>query len=153
MAGYSQTPLLKKLGIKDGQSVLLSNAPNRLPEELKGYARAKLKRNLDVVLLFADSAVAFKAEFGVLMQAVRAEGMIWVAWPKKSSGIRTDLTESVIRDYALRTNFVDVKVCAIDDTWSGLKFVIRKELRKSLALEHTRNSELETNGNLSTRIR
>jgi hypothetical protein len=59
--------------------------------------------------------------------------MIWVAWPKKSSGIRTDLTESVIRDYALKTPFVDVKVCAIDDTWSGLKFVIRKELRRSRA--------------------
>jgi len=67
------------------------------------------------------------------MQTIRAEGMIWVAWPKKSSGIRTDLTESVIRDYVLKTPFVDVKVCAIDDTWSGLKFVIRKQLRGSLA--------------------
>ncbi|MGA3011997.1 MAG: DUF3052 domain-containing protein [Terracidiphilus sp.] len=134
MAGYSGTPLLKKLGIKDGQSVLLRNAPSGLPEELRGYARAKPERkNLDVVLLFADSAAAFKAEFGVLMQAIRAEGMIWVAWPKKSSGIRTDLTESLIRNYALSTRFVDVKVCAIDDTWSGLKFVIRKEPRKSFA--------------------
>lgn len=134
MAGYSATPLLKKLGIKDGQSVLVRSAPPGLPEELKEHARAKPeKKNLDVVLLFADSAAAFKAEFGVLMQAIHADGMIWVAWPKKSSGIRTDLTESVIREYALRTNFVDVKVCAIDDTWSGLKFVIRQELRKSLA--------------------
>jgi hypothetical protein len=134
MAGYSGTPLLKKLGIKDGQSVLLRNAPSELPEELKGFARVKPeKKNLDVVLLFADSIAAFKAEFGVLMQAIHAEGMIWVAWPKKSSGIRTDLTETAIRDYVLRTHFVDVKVCAIDDTWSGLKFVIRKELRKSPA--------------------
>jgi hypothetical protein len=133
MAGYSGTPLLKKLGIKDGHRVLLRNAPSRLPEELQGYARTKLEQNHDVVLLFADSAAAFMTEFGVLMQAIRADGMIWVAWPKKSSGIRTDLTESVIRDYALKTPFVDVKVCAIDDTWSGLKFVIRKELRRSRA--------------------
>jgi len=69
----------------------------------------------------------------VFAQAIHAEGMIWVAWPKKASGVRTDLTEDVIRDFALKTPFVDVKVCAIDDTWSGLKFVIRKELRKSLA--------------------
>jgi hypothetical protein len=133
MAGYSGTPLLKKLGIKDGQSVLLRNAPSGLPEELRGYAKAKLGNNLDVVLLFVDSVAVFKAEFVVATQAIHAEGMIWVAWPKKSSGIRTDLTDSVIRDYVLGTHFVDVKVCAIDDTWSGLKFVIRKELRKSLA--------------------
>jgi hypothetical protein len=133
MAGYSGTPLLKKLGIKDGQSVLLRNAPSGLPEELRGYKRTKLGRNLDVVLLFADSAAVFKAEFGALTEAVRTEGMIWVAWPKKSSGFRTDLTENAIRDFALKTPFVDVKVCAIDDTWSGLKFVVRKELRRSMA--------------------
>jgi hypothetical protein len=133
MAGYSGTPLLRKLGIKDGQCVLLRNAPSRLPEELQGFARSKLEKNLDVVLLFANSAAVFKAEFAALTQAIRAEGMIWVAWPKKSSGIRTDLTDNVIRDYALQTPFVDVKVCAIDDTWSGLKFVIRKELRSSFA--------------------
>jgi hypothetical protein len=131
MAGYSGTPLLKKLGIKDGQRVLLRNPPSRLPEELQGYASAKLEENLDVVLLFADSAAVFKAEFGALTEAIRTEGMIWVAWPKKSSGIRTDLTDNLIREYALKTPFVDVKVCAIDDTWSGLKFVIRKELRSS----------------------
>lgn len=84
-----------------------------------------------MVLLFADSAAVFKAEFGALTEAIRTEGMIWVAWPKKSSGIRTDLTDNLIREYALKTPFVDVKVCAIDDTWSGLKFVIRKELRSS----------------------
>jgi hypothetical protein len=133
MAGYSGTPLLKKLGIKDGSRVLLRNAPAKLPEALQGFTTGKLEKNLDVVLLFADSAATFKAEFAALTQAVHTEGMIWVAWPKKSSGVRTDLTESMIRDYALKTPFVDVKVCAIDDTWSGLKFVIRKELRGSLA--------------------
>jgi hypothetical protein len=133
MAGYSGTPLLKKLGIKDGQSVLLRNAPDGLPEELRGFKKKKLEKNLDVVLLFADSAAVFRAEFGPLTEAIRPEGMIWVAWPKKSSGFRTDLTESAIREFALKTPFVDVKVCAIDDTWSGLKFVIRKELRRSPA--------------------
>jgi hypothetical protein len=133
MAGYSGTPLLKKLGIEDGQRVLLRNAPSGLPEELRGYARTNVKSNLDVVLLFAGSAATFKAEFGVFAQAIHAEGMIWVAWPKKASGVRTDLTEDVIRDFALKTPFVDVKVCAIDDTWSGLKFVIRKELRRPQA--------------------
>jgi len=133
MAEYSGTPLLKKLGIKDGQSVLLCNAPSRLPEELTEYVRAKGEKNFDVVLLFANSVATFKEEFGVLTNAIHTEGMIWVAWPKKPSGIRTDLTESLIRDHALKTPFVDVKVCAIDDTWSGLKFVIRKELRRSLA--------------------
>jgi hypothetical protein len=130
MAGYSGTPLLKKLGIKDGQSVLLRNAPDGLPEELRGFKKKKLEKNLDVVLLFADSAAVFRAEFGPLTEAIRPEGMIWVAWPKKSSGFRTDLTENAIREFGLKTPFVDVKVCAIDDTWSGLKFVIRKELRR-----------------------
>jgi hypothetical protein len=125
--------LLKKLGIKDGQRVLLCNAPAGLPEELSGYARSKLQNNLDIVVLFAESVEVFKAEFAMLTQAIRSDGMIWVAWPKKSSGIRTDLTENVIRDYALKTPLVDVKVCAIDETWSGLKFVIRKELRRSQA--------------------
>jgi len=133
MAGYSGTPLLKKLGIKDEQRVLLRNVPSGLPEELRGYTGTKLEKDLDVVLLFADSAAAFKAEFGLLTRAIRAEGMIWVAWPKKTSGIRTDLTENVIRDYVLKTSLVDVKVCAIDDKWSGLKFVNRKELRRSWA--------------------
>jgi len=131
MAGYSGTPLLKKLGIKEGHRVLLVNAPTGLPEELQGFAKAKPEKNFDVVLFFADSVEAFRAEFGALTNAVRAEGMLWVAWPKKSSGVRTDLNENVIRDHALKTPFVDIKVCAIDDTWSGLKLVIRKELRKS----------------------
>lgn len=129
--GYSGTPLLKKLGIKAGHLVLLRNEPADLPEELKEYAGTKKRQGLDVVLLFADSEALFKAEFGKLKQYLHADGAIWVAWPKKSSGIRTDLTENVIRAHALTTAFVDVKVCAIDETWSGLKLVIRKELRTS----------------------
>ena len=133
MAGYSGTPLLRKLGIKDGHRVLLRNAPDELPEELREYRGARLGEELDVVLLFVKSAAELDAQFAKLIKAINADGMIWIAWPKKASGIETDLTDNVIRDYVLRTPFVDVKVCAIDETWSGLKFVIRKELRAAMA--------------------
>jgi Protein of unknown function (DUF3052) len=129
MAGYSGTPLLKKLGIKDGHRVLMRNAPTRLPEVLKDFSRARPNKDLDVVLLFARSCAEFETRFKELMKRIQADGMIWVMWPKKASGIETDLTEDVIREHALKTPFVDVKVCAIDDTWSGLKLVIRKEHR------------------------
>lgn len=132
MAGYSGTPLLQKLGIHNGQKVLLRNAPADLPGELKEYARARPAKDLDVVLLFAKSLAVFQREFGPLMESIKVDGMIWVAWPKKTAGIPTDLTENAIRDQVLKTHFVDVKVCAIDDTWSGLKFVIRKECRTAV---------------------
>jgi hypothetical protein len=133
MAGYSGTPLLKKLGIKDGDRVLIKNAPARMPEELAAVANGRSARDLDVALVFATSVQQFSAGFAALSTAVKPDGMIWAAWPKKSSGMQTDLTENVIRSTALKTPFVDVKVCAIDDTWSGLKLVVRKELRASFA--------------------
>jgi hypothetical protein len=133
MAGYSETPLLKKLGIKDGDRVLVKNAPAAMPEELSAVPTVRAARDLDVALLFATSLNRFKAGFAALSTAVKPDGMIWAAWPKKSSGVQTDLTENAIRDLALKTPFVDVKVCAIDDTWSGLKLVVRKELRSSFA--------------------
>jgi hypothetical protein len=132
-AGYSGTPLLQKLGIKDGQRVVVCNPPAGLPEELKEFAGARHTEKLDVALLFAGSEAVLKAEFGKLMHAIDPSGAIWVAWPKKASGVRSDLTDSVIRDYALTLPFVDVKVCAIDETWSGLKLVVRKELRTLFA--------------------
>jgi len=135
MAGYSGTPLLQKLGIQDGHRVLLRNAPAELPEELKEYTQKRRTKDLDIVLLFAMSNAVFQREFAALMNTIKTDGMIWVAWPKKSAGIQTDLTENVIRDQALKTHFVDVKVCAIDDTWSGLKLVVRKEYRTALAKE------------------
>jgi hypothetical protein len=135
--GYSGTPLLQKLGIKldakAGQRVLVCNPPAGLPDELKGFAAERRTGKLDVALLFASSEAVFKAEFGKLMQDLDPSGAIWVAWPKKTSGVRSDLTDCVIRDYALTLPFVDVKVCAIDETWSGLKLVVRKELRNSFA--------------------
>ena len=133
MAGYSGTPLLQKLGIKEGNRVLVCNPPDTLPDELNGYPKAHLKKDLDVVLLYAKSSAAFKREIMPLTKSIRSDGMIWVAWPKKTSGIATDLTENEIRTHALKTPFVDVKVCAIDDTWSGLKLVIRREHRESHA--------------------
>ena len=133
MAGYSGTPLLRKLGIHDGDRVLLRNAPAELPEELKEYAGARIGNDLDVVLFFVMSVTALNADLVKLMKAIKADGMIWVAWPKKASGIKTDLTENLIRDRVLETPLVDVKVCAIDETWSGLKFVIRKEQRAAFA--------------------
>jgi len=133
MAGYSGTPLLKKLGIKEGDRVFLRNAPPELPQELKDRVKERPATNPDTILLFAESRAALEAEFKVAAQSIRSDGMIWVAWPKKVSGIKTDLTESFIREHALKTPFVDVKVCAIDDKWSGLKFVIRKEQRTAHA--------------------
>ncbi len=133
MAGYSGTPLLRKLGIQEGHRVLLKNAPAELPEELKEYAFTRSSRNLDVVLFFVQSAAALDTGLDPLLKAINVDGMIWIAWPKKASGIKTDLTDNLIRDRALETPLVDIKVCAIDEIWSGLKFVIRKELRAAFA--------------------
>ena len=128
MAGYSGTPLLKKLGIKDNDRVLLVNAPGKLPDELKALAKGA-RGELDVALLFVGSQAELKRDYPKVSARIAADGMFWIAWPKKASGVVTDLTENVIRDFALQTEFVDVKVCAIDETWSGLKLVIRKEKR------------------------
>jgi hypothetical protein len=139
MAGYSDAPLLKKLGIEEGDRVLLRNAPAVLPEELQTYAKTRLKDRLDVIVLFARSLAEFKSEFAAHQGSIEADGTIWVAWPKKSSGIETDLTDNAIRDVARKTPFVDVKVCAIDETWSGLKLVVRKEHRTSFGQAMKRN--------------
>jgi hypothetical protein len=133
MAGYSGTPLLKKLGIKDGHRVLVKNAPAAIPDELTAVPTVRAAKDIDVALLFATSMKEFNSGFAALSTAVKPDGTIWAAWPKKSSGMQTDLTENLIRDTALKTPFVDVKVCAIDETWSGLKLVVRKELRATFA--------------------
>lgn len=109
--------------------MLVRNPPQSLPEVLEAYAKSRLRQDLDVVLLFAKSTADFKGEFEPLIKSIKAAGMIWVAWPKRTSGIKTDLNENVIRDHALKTSLVDVKVCAIDQIWSGLKLVIRKDRR------------------------
>jgi hypothetical protein len=129
-AGYSGTPLAKKLGIKPGFKLAPVNAPEHYfnlftdmpPDIVLVNDGAVLK---DIIHLFTKS----KAEYMVLLPELKAQilqnGMIWVSWPKKASKIATDITEDVIRDYALQIGLVDVKVCAVDEVWSGLKLVIR----------------------------
>jgi hypothetical protein len=128
MAGYSGTPLLKKIGIAQGDRVALVNAPKTLPEELRTLPKVS-GGELDVAVLFLASQAELKRDYPRVAARIVPDGMFWVAWPKKASGVVTDLTENAIRDYALKIEFVDVKVCAINETWSRLKLVVRKEHR------------------------
>ncbi len=135
MAGYSGTPLPKKLGIKPKFRVLLVNVPSSVQAELKqDLAGCQLaqdgEKSLDFVHLFTASKSDLTKRFGRYGKQLSAAGMLWVSWPKKSSGVATDLTEDEIRRIGLAAGLVDVKVCAVDDTWSGLKFVIRLKDRK-----------------------
>jgi hypothetical protein len=142
MAGYSGTPLVQKIGIKPGHRLLLRNDPpsflselGRLPE---GVATTdKLTGRADVAVYFTDKRAALEKDFRGLAGKLVANGMLWIAWPKKASGKPTDLTEDVVRKIGLACGLVDVKVCAIDDIWSGLKFVIRLEDRVAPAIRKT----------------
>jgi hypothetical protein len=126
--GYSGTPLVQKLGIKPGARTQFVSAPPQLAELLgplpMGVSSAA-RGKLDFALLFTRSLADLGKHFGKLRDRLESNGMLWVSWPKKTSGVSTDLTESVVRDFGLKNGLVDVKVCAIDDTWSGLKFVRR----------------------------
>ena len=133
-AGYSGTPLPKKLGIREGCSVCYVNQPSEFEEllgELPGSVSviADLEGPLDVIVCFTKNRRVFEQRLPALRRALAADGGLWIAWPKKSSGVETDVTEDVVREVALPTGLVDNKVCAIDETWSGLRLVIRKELR------------------------
>jgi len=130
MAGYSGTPLIKKLGIKPGNAVLILEAPKGYAKTLgplpEGAVAAKTpKPGLDFIHLFTTKRADLERRFGALQKALAPAGMLWVSWPKKSSGVPTDVTEDVVREVALARGLVDVKVCAVDDTWSGLKLVRR----------------------------
>lgn len=123
-AGYSGTPLQKKLGLKAGFRVAVVGAP--LPEGISGVeVRSRVRAPLDAVLLFTTSVADLSRRAPRAMEVLVPDGMLWVCWPKKASGVATDLTEDVLRDVLLPTGWVDVKVCAVDDVWSGLKFVRR----------------------------
>lgn len=138
-AGYSGTPLPKKLGLSDGQNVLFVGLPASLqPLKSAGLFRSvesadwtdlKPVGPYDVVHLFTDLRAHLDRHIAGLLQAIARDGMIWVSWPKKASKVPTDMTEDVVREVALPIGLVDVKVCAVDEIWSGLKLVIRKELR------------------------
>lgn len=129
--GYSGTPLPHKLGIKPGQRIALLHAPAEfaealgpLPEGVRVVAEDDGSA-VDLAVFFTRSAEALRGAFGGLGARIHPAGMLWIAWPKKASGVATDLTEDRIRAIGLEAGLVDVKVCAIDATWSGLKFVYR----------------------------
>ena len=135
MAGYSGTPLPKKLGIKPGFRVALPGLPADVRPELKdalaGCSVVKDgKGPLDFVIIFTRSSAELRTEFAALARKLAAAGMLWVSWPKKSSGVASDLDENIVREIGLKAGLVDVKVCAVSEIWSGLKFVIRLKDRK-----------------------
>ena len=132
-AGYSGTPLVKKLGISTGDRVVVLGAPPGFDELLDYPAGVQLESTLsgdiDVVLVFVTEQVELREQQVELAEAVFPDGAIWVAWPKRASKVATDMTEDVVRDVFLPHGLVDNKVCAIDETWSGLRVVWRKERR------------------------
>lgn len=137
MAGYSGTPLAKKIGIKEGSRIALVNAPKDFqfaPKELPDNV-AFLKptaKSLDIILFFVTTERTLVKDFSKLAARLAANGMIWIAWPKKSSGVATDLSFDRTQRIGLNAGLVDVKICAVDDTWSGLKFVYRLKDRPFL---------------------
>lgn len=135
-AGYSGTPLVKKLGIKPGLRVWLQNPPDGFEDLLVGLdddvSMSRRKRSsVDLVIIFATDGSELIRSFHRAIESLPADGVIWTAWPKKASKVPTDISEDRLREWFLPTGLVDVKVCAINETWSGLKFVVRKELRHS----------------------
>ena len=134
-AGYSGTPLPKKLGIKENYRIGLVNAPKSFVPQLgklpsKTQIVSSLQAPLDLIVCFVDREAKLAQRFPVLAEKLSVNGMIWVAWPKKSSGVKTDLTFDNVQRIGLDCGLVDVKICAIDNTWSGLKFVYRVKDRK-----------------------
>jgi hypothetical protein len=132
--GYSGTPLAKKLGIKPGQRVALLGAPANyrkllapLPDGVE--FGTKIAKTSDVVHVFTASKAELGKTLAVCRKTLGPDAVIWVSWPKKASKVPTDITENTIRELALPLGLVDIKVCAVDETWSGLKLVLRKELR------------------------
>ena len=130
MAGYSQRSLVDKLGIQPGAAVLILEAPKGYAKTLgplpTGVAVVKAPRTgLAFIHLFVTKRADLERRFAALHKALAPAGMLWISWPKKASGVPTDVTEDVVREVALARGLVDVKVCAVDDTWSGLKLVRR----------------------------
>ena len=134
MAGYSGTPLAKKLGIREGSRVYVSGAPASFEPSLRPWQVGatfveRIGPDTDIVHLFETSRARLAKSLKAALAKLRPDGTIWVSWPKKASKVPTDITEDTIRDVALPLGLVDVKVCAVDEVWSGLKLVIRKALR------------------------
>jgi Protein of unknown function (DUF3052) len=131
VAGYSGTPLATKLGVREGMTVLFLGAPSSVIEELPASVihRRKAATGVDVAALFVTKRAPLIGRLPGLAKAVFPNGSVWVAWPKRASGVASEVTENTIREVALPTGLVDNKVCAIDETWSGLRLVWRKENR------------------------
>jgi len=134
VAGYSKTPLFKKLGLKPNMKAVCLNAPDNYLALLGADAPEQdwldsLGTACDFVHLFTKSKAVLKAHLPACHASIKSNGMIWISWPKKASKVPTDITEDTIRSICLPSGLVDVKVCAVDDIWSALKLVIRKELR------------------------
>ena len=136
MAGYSGKPLAEKLGIKPGMTVVTMNEPPNYRRLLAQAANGvnfsgRVRNGCDFIHFFTTRRSELQKQLKRLRSQVADTGIVWVSWPKKSAGVATDVTEDVIRAVALPLGFVDVKVCAVDETWSGLKLMIRRENRKS----------------------
>ena len=126
MAGYSATPLIKKLGIKEGFSISMVETPADVLRELGISSRKRTdKPPFDFVLLSVRTQEELRTKFPLWATRLSPAGMLWISWPKKSSGVESDLNENIVRDIGLAAGLVDVKVCAVNEIWSGLKFVIR----------------------------
>ena len=133
-AGYSGTPLIQKLGIVEGTRMATVNAPTDFRDALGVLPLAvewanRVRPPLDIVVAFHTRRAQLVANWPTLVAAVGPHGAIWLSWPKKASGVETDINEDVLREEFLKTGWVDNKVCAIDETWSGLRFVLRKDQR------------------------
>ena len=130
---YSGTPLAKKLSLRDGQRVWFDNMPEDVADEIDEYALdltfVDPAQGIDAAHVFVTERADLEAKLMTLRNQIAPDGQVWVSWPKKAAKLPTDITEDTIREIALPMGFVDTKVCAIDETWSGLKLVIRKELR------------------------
>ena len=139
MPGYSGTPLAKKLGIKQGFRVSLIGAPKGFRGELEGLPKkvkfvTSVETSLDLIVFFTSSRSDLLGNFSGLAAKLAPAGMLWISWPKRASGVSTDLSDGIVRQIGLDAGLVDTKVCAVNDVWSGLKFVIRvKDRLKSPA--------------------
>ena len=135
MAGYSGTPLWKKLGYKTGITAYVEGSPDRyleslaLPAEIAVRWLARPEASIQFVHLFVTEAAVLRTRLKSWRGNIAPDGVIWISWPKKSSGVPTSVNEHLVRELALPMGLVDIKVCAVDEVWSGLKLVIRKELR------------------------
>jgi hypothetical protein len=134
VAGYSGTPLLRKLGIKKGQRLAFPGAPAGFPEllgELPGDAtvKSRFRGPLDLIVFFTRRRAELERQLPALRRALHPAGGLWIAWPKRSAGLESDLSEDGVRELGLANGLVDNKVCAIDETWSGLRLVVRVENR------------------------